>query len=280
MGAASVLGIIASFFMKSLPAAKPEEPLGQKPAWLAAGMGFVMVYGLLLELHHKHWRGWESVAMVVAVVAILGCFTVANGPDLLANWRIIKQDRLLRLGTIAVNYFWFMGAVLQLNIFLYAKEVLVVSDRVASFLVIAVAMGIGAGSWLCAELSGGQIKLNLVRVGALGMSLFATDLIWAHHSLLRAYFDFFMIGASGGFYDIPLMALIQARSPAAERGRVMAMINFLSFVAILLASGVLWFLSNPLHHDPAQVFFTLGILSLFSTSLVFLVQYRKRLSPS
>ncbi len=276
MGVASVAGVIASFFMEKRPAAKPEEPLGQKPAWLAAGMGFMMVFALLLELHHRHWREFETSAMVVSIVAMLACFTVANAPDLIANWRIIRPDRALRLGTIAVNYFWFMGAILQLNIFLYAKDIMEVSDRIASLMVMAVAIGVGVGSYACGKLSRGEIKLGFVRLGALGMSVFAIDLLWAYSSLPRAFFDFFMLGAAGGFYDIPLMALIQGRSPAAERGRIMATINFFSFMAILLASGVLWFLSNPLHQNPAEVFFTLGVLSLLSTSLVFLSRRHKR----
>lgn len=274
MGAASLLGLAASYAMDPLPAAKPEEPLGQKPAWLAAGMGFVMTFALLNELHHKHWRGWETVAMAVSIIAMLVCFTIANGPDLLANWRLIRPDKPLRQATIAVNYFWFMGALLQLNIFLYAKEMMHVSDKVASLLVMGVAVGVGFGSWLCAKLSKGSIEMRFVRIGALGMSLFAIDLMWAHTSLWRAGVDFFMLGAAAGFYDIPLMALVQSRSPAAERGRVMAMINFLSFVAILLASGVLWLFSNPLHHNPAQVFFSLGILSLVGTLLVWLFSDR------
>jgi len=275
MGAASLAGLAASFYMTPLPAAKPDEPLGQRPAWLAAGMGFVMVFALLLELHHRRWRGWETVAMAVSVISLLGCFTVANASDLIANWRIIRPDRLLKLGTIAVNYFWFMWALLQLNIFLYAKDLMKVSDRIASLMVMAVAVGVGAGSYGCAKLSHGKVRMDLVRLGALGMSLFAIDLLWAQTSLPRAFLDFFMLGAAAGFYDIPLMALVQGRSPAAERGRIMATINFLSFVAILLASGALWLLSNPLHHDPAQVFFTLGIISLFGTSLVFLFHRRK-----
>jgi len=273
MGLASAAGLAASFFMKPLPAAKPDESLGQKPAWLAAGMGFVMVYALLVELHHRHWHGWEISAMVVSLIAIAGCFSIANGPDLLANWRIIQPDRRLRLGTIAVNYFWFMGAVLQLNIFLYAKDIMDVSDKVASLLVMAVAIGIGAGSYACGKLSRGRVEIKFVFFGALGMSLFAIDLLWAYRSLPRAFFDFFMLGACGGFYDIPLMALIQAKSPQAERGRVMATINFFSFMAILFASGVLWFLSNVFQQNPAQVFFLLGVASLAVVSAVYLNKY-------
>jgi len=273
MGLASAAGLAASFFMTSLPAAKPQEPLGQKPAWLAAGMGFVMVYALLAELHHRHWHGWEISAMVVSVVAIAACFTVANAPDLMANWQIIRPDRRLKLGAIAVNYFWFMGALLQLNIFLYAKDIMDVSDRVASLLVMAVAIGVGAGSYLCGRLSRGKVEIKFVLLGACGMSLFAIDLLWADQSLFRAFFDFFMLGAAGGFYDIPLMALVQARSPVAERGRIMATINFFSFVAILFASGVLWFLSNVMHQNPAQVFYDLGVVSLAGVLLAYFSKY-------
>ena len=273
MGLASAAGLAASYFMKPLPAAKPQESLGQKPAWLAAGMGFVMVSALLMALHRRHWHGWEISAMVVSLLAIVGCFSIANGPDLLANWRIIAPDRRLRLGTIAINYFWFMGAVLQLNIFLYAKDIMAASDKVASLMVIAVALGIGSGSYVCGKLSRGRVKIPFVFFGALGMSLFAIDLLWAYASLTRAFFDFFMLGAAGGFYDIPLMALIQAKSPEAERGRVMATINFFSFVAILFASGVLWILSNVLHQNPAQVFFILGVVSLAAVSVLYLNKY-------
>jgi len=273
MGVASAAGLAASFYIKPLPAAKPDESLGQKPAWLAAGMGFVMVYALLMELHRRHWHGWEISAMVVSLVAIFICFSIANGPDLLANWRIIQLDRRLRLGTIAVNYFWFMGAVLQLNIFLYAKDIMDASDKVASLLVMAVAIGVGVGSYVCGKWSRGRVEIQFVFLGALGMSIFAIDLLWAYSSLPRAFMDFFMLGAAAGFYDIPLMALIQAKSPEAERGRVMATINFFSFAAILLASGVLWFLSNVLQQNPAQVFFILGVISLGAVSAVYLNKY-------
>ena len=71
------------------------------------------------------------------------------------------------LGPIAVNYFWFMGAILQLNIFLYAKDIMDVSDKTASLLVMAVAIGVGVGSYACAKLSRGKIELGLVSLGAL-----------------------------------------------------------------------------------------------------------------
>jgi hypothetical protein len=53
----------------------------------------------------------------------------------------------------------------------------------------------------------------------------------------------------------------------------MATINFFSFVAILFASGVLWFLSNVMHQNPAQVFYDLGVVSLAGVLLAYFSKY-------
>ncbi len=191
--------------------------------------------------------------------------------DLVKNWQIIRQDSLLRLGTIAVNYFWLMGAILQLNIFLYAREMMGASPQQSGMLLVAVALGIGIGSFLAGKFSRGKVELGLVPLGALGMSLFAMELLWAYPSYHRVMFDFFMLGMSGGFYEIPLAALIQSRSPAPERGRVLATVNFFSFVAILAASGVLWVLGPVARFNPAKIFFIIGLVSLSGLMVVFIL---------
>jgi acyl-[acyl-carrier-protein]-phospholipid O-acyltransferase / long-chain-fatty-acid--[acyl-carrier-protein] ligase len=188
--------------------------------------------------------------------------------DLMANWRLVKPDQALRHCMVAVNYFWLIGAILQLNIFLYTSQMMKLSEEMSGGLLAAVMVGIALGSWLCGKLSRGTVELGFVGLGAVGMSLFGIDLMWAHENIYRAAIDFFMMGMSAGFYEVPLMAFLQWRSPPAERGRIMATVNFLSFVAILAASAVLWLLGNVLHLNPAQVFFTLGTLSLTGVVLI------------
>lgn len=189
--------------------------------------------------------------------------------DLMENWKLIKQDRALKLGIIATNYFWFMGSILLLNVVLYAREMLKVGPEKTGVLFACAAIGVGMGSLLAGKLSKGKVEVGLVPIGSLGMSIFAIDLMWAHHSIYRTGFDLFMLGLSGGLYEIPLIALIQWRSAPAERGRVLATQNFLSFVAILSANVVLWFLGSKLLLDPAEVLFALGIASFIGTVFVY-----------
>ena len=185
--------------------------------------------------------------------------------DLSENWRLVRQDGLLMRGVIAVNYFWFIGAALQLNLVLYGSRMLSVSAEKTTWLIMAVAIGVGTGSFICGKFSKQKIVLGWVPVGALIMTIFGFDLLWAYHSFVRSAVAFFMLGLGGGFYDIPLMALIQARSPAPDRGRILATVNFFSFVAILGATVVLWLLGSLAGLNPAQVFGALAGMSLIST---------------
>lgn len=122
----------------------------------------------------------------------------------------------------------------------------------------------------------GKIERGLIAIGALGMGLFAVDLFWAHASLFRALMDFFMIGVFAGLYYIPLVSLIQARAPAAERGRILATTNFLSFVAIALAAGVLWILGTVVQFNSAQVFVCLGLGAAMETVFIYRYLYASR----
>jgi acyl-[acyl-carrier-protein]-phospholipid O-acyltransferase/long-chain-fatty-acid--[acyl-carrier-protein] ligase len=182
--------------------------------------------------------------------------------DLIANWKLISRERSLKLGAIAVNYFWFVGAVFQLNIFLYAKQMMGVSDQMTGILLASLLIGIVLGSVIAGLISGKQVELGLVPLGLLGMGIFAIDLHWAYQSTPRLVIDLFLLGASAGFYDIPLTALVQWRSPPGERGRVLATINFISFVAILMGSASLWVIHTYTDLNPAQVFLALGTATL------------------
>ncbi|MBP9128508.1 MAG: MFS transporter, partial [Elusimicrobia bacterium] len=186
-------------------------------------------------------------------------------PDLRENWMLIKGDKALRLSLIATGWFWFMGGVLHLNMLVYVKQIMGLSDKVSGVLLIALVIGIAAGSMLAGRLSKQKVELGLVPLGALGLSFFTLDLFFSHAVFIRTFVDVIFLGISAGVFIIPLQTLIQIRSPKEERGRVLATGNFLSFVAILLSSGFLWLMSGVFKADPAQIFLVLGILSIAAT---------------
>ena len=53
-------------------------------------------------------------------------------------------------------------------------------------------------------------------------------------------FLLFGLGFSAGFFDVPLAALIQLRSPASSRGGVLMTANMLTWVGIFAAGALFW----------------------------------------
>src|SRR5262249_25684746 len=80
---------------------------------------------------------------------------------------------------------------------------------------------------------------------------------------LRAYYIssawLFLLGASAGFFNVPLEAYIQQRSDLKQRGTVLAASNFISFSLMLLASGLFYVMREQLHLSASTVFLIAGL---------------------
>lgn len=282
-----VLSLQATFFGPAkygvLPEMMSASELSSGNAWLNIGTFSAILIGTLAASRLAEHRMMAAGLMAVcAVVGVLSSLLMSPLPaakpgaalswnpiaDLRDNWKLIRQDRALYLCVIAVNFFWFMGAAFQTNLFLYSKEMMKATPEVAGYLIVVIAIGVGAGSFIAARLSKEKVELGLVPIGAFGMAVFASDLMWAYGSHVRPFVDFFLLGAFAGLYYIPLVSLIQWRCPATDRGRVMATTNFLSFVAIAAAAGVLWVFGSVFHINSAQVFLALGVVAAAGTFAV------------
>src|SRR5712664_2286256 len=84
--------------------------------------------------------------------------------------KLIRGDRVLWLAVVGNTYFFFVGALLQFNIFLYGQDVLHLDSTHGGLLQGAVAIGIGVGSLAAGFLSGGKIEYGLIPLGALGIT--------------------------------------------------------------------------------------------------------------
>jgi 1-acyl-sn-glycerol-3-phosphate acyltransferase len=108
---------------------------------------------------------------------------------------------------------------------------------------------------LCERLSGRKIEVGLVPFGSIGLTVFAVDLWLASKSLRatelagldvflrsaehwRVAADLVLIGLFGGFYIVPLYALIQERSAPSHRSRIIAANNILNAIFIVASAGI------------------------------------------
>ena len=182
--------------------------------------------------------------------------------DLGAQWRLVRPDRALKLAVIGNTYFWFLGALLQFVIVFYGREILHLDETRGSYLQAALAIGIGLGSFAAGYLSGGKIEYGLIPLGGVGMAVFGSLVSLHGLSFLQVMWLLGALGFAGGFFVVPINALIQHRPDEDKKGGVIAYANWLSFVGVLVASAIYSGFTHYLHVGLETFFLWTALLSL------------------
>src|SRR5579864_6981296 len=167
--------------------------------------------------------------------------------DLGAQLKTMRADRVLGWAVLGNTYLFFLAALLQFTIVIYGHDVLRIDDAHTSYLQAAVGIGIGIGSLAAGYLSGGKIEYGLIPLGAVGMTVFGALLYSPGQSLATAATHLALLGFFGGFFAVPLGAMIQHRPRPEHKGGVIAASNLLSFVGIFIAAGAYYFFSSVMH---------------------------------
>lgn len=254
-------------------------------------LGGMMLGGTLIAI-----PGWGRAAVSVAVILIaVAGYLASRGvplvpsavPDLRIRWnfpaetvRVIgytHERRAVFLSVLGNSWFWFFGALFLAQLPGFVEDVVHGTPAVVTLLLVVFSLGVGVGSLLCERLSGRRVELGLVPFGSIGMTLFALDLFlatqWHTRSLVelgplevlrapsswRWLFDLAMIGLFGGFYSVPLNAIIQHRSDPEKRSRIIAGNNILNSLFMVAAAGVGILCLGPLHFSIPQVFLVAAI---------------------
>jgi len=146
-------------------------------------------------------------------------------------------------------------------------------------------VGIGLGSALCERLSHNRVELGLVPFGAFGLTFFGACLYFAtpaepigvNLSLMEFItssagrniaFSVLGIGLFGGFYIVPLYALIQSRSRPDRLSRAIACNNILNAV-LMVASALMAITLTSIGVSIAGIFLTLAILNTLVAIYIF-----------
>jgi acyl-[acyl-carrier-protein]-phospholipid O-acyltransferase/long-chain-fatty-acid--[acyl-carrier-protein] ligase len=188
--------------------------------------------------------------------------------DLIKQVQVVRPDRTLHLAVVGNTYFWFLGALLQFVIVFYGREVLHIDETHGGYLQAALAIGIGLGSYAAGLLSAGKIEYGLIPLGAIGMSLFAFAISIHGLTFLQVVLLLAALGFSGGFFIVPINALIQHRPAEDKKGSVIAFANFLSFIGVIGASAIYSGFTHYLHIGLQSFFICTAVLSLAATAYV------------
>lgn len=244
-------------------------------------------------------------AGAVVSVAVLGYLTsckIPTGPaalpELKMDWNIFRQSwTTMKIGlgqTPAVSrslvgnsWFWFLGAVYLTQIPAYAKDWLYGDESVVTLILTVFSLGIGLGSMLCEKMSGEKVEIGLVPFGSIGLTVFGILLWWVSggfpqaaqphdwlgvlgHAQAWAIMGSIMgIGLFGGFYIVPLYALIQSRSVESQRARVIAANNILNALFMVISAIVSIAFLTLAELSIPQLFLVISLMNIAVNSYIF-----------
>jgi len=277
LGALFLLGCHSTLFgpvkYALLPQHLHEDELVGGNALVEAGTFVAILLGTLaggMLAAAEHGELWiASAGLVVALAGYLTSRGVPPAPapepglkvnpnPLTETWRNIgfaRENQPVYLAILGISWFWLYGALFLAQFPAYAKSVIGGGEGTVTLLLATFTVGIGLGSLLCEKLSGGQIEIGLVPFGSIGLTIFGLDLafaspaglpagaplavaeVLAQPGVVRVLLALLMLGVFGGFFIVPLYAMMQSRSAAAHRARVIAANNIMN--ALFMVSGAL-----------------------------------------
>jgi 1-acyl-sn-glycerol-3-phosphate acyltransferase len=243
-------------------------------ALVESGTYVAIITGLIVGVETVDFESGRQTVLAMTLVGI-SCIgyltsrqvprTEAVDPGLKINWnawqetwvivRYAREEKSVFLSILGISWFWFFGSALTIQMPAYTADILVGNESIVTALLVAFAVGIGLGSLLCERMSGRRIELGLVPFGSIGMSLFAIDLYFAQPEAAatsvrsvgeflgragswRILADLALLGAFGGFYSVPLYALIQKRSNRRHLSRIIAANNIINSLLIVGAAVI------------------------------------------
>ena len=215
------------------------------------------------------------ISLTVVIIAVLGYLSSrfilkqqVSSPDLKIDWNFFrtsfqtlkyaKSIPLIFMILLGNSWYWFYGATYLTQIPQLTQQNLHASENVVSLLLTFFSVGIGVGSLLCRRIGGSEVNIKMVPIGAIGLTLFAFYLALSlayvpertgammnvadmfnhgaiyYHVMLAVT----LLGISGGFYIVPLYAMMQAYSPRSYRARVVAANNILN--AVFMVSSAIF----------------------------------------
>ena len=215
------------------------------------------------------------ISLTVVIIAILGYLSSrfilkqqVSSPDLKIDWNFFRTSfqtlkyakslPLIFMILLGNSWYWFYGATYLTQIPQLTQQNLHASENVVSLLLTFFSVGIGVGSLLCRRIGGSEVNIKMVPIGAIGLTLFAFYLALSlafvpertgammnvadmfnhgaiyYHVMLAVT----LLGISGGFYIVPLYAMMQAYSPHSHRARVVAANNILN--AVFMVSSAIF----------------------------------------
>ena len=280
-----LMGCHSAIFAPSKYGIMPEILPHEKLSWGNGIMELLTFLGVILStiaagLFVKEFKGKEWLAgPILLVLAIIGwAFSRSITPapaaapdsplrinpftDLWRQLSIMKQDRDLWRACWGNAGFFFISALVMMNVMLFGEDTLKLPEEDVAILNVWLMIGVGLGSVFAGYVSRGHIEYRLVPIGALGLALSTIPMGWPGVSLNTFSVCLGVLGFSAGLFIVPIVSVIQHRPSPESKGAVQGAVSSLSFIGMMVSAGVFWVASEVFNISSGQVFWVCGASAL------------------
>ena len=258
-----------------IPQMLEERELLRGNAYVNAGTYVAVIFGavlgnyLITVPHGGLVTG--AVILLMAALGLCGAFLIPEmksespslriDPNLVrASWDVLRavfRDRVLTHCVTGLSTFWMTAALYVSLLAGFCKDVLNATPHLVPILYLLFSAGVAVGSVLCQAVGRKRPVMPLVSPALVLMAVFTLDLFFAARSWTHAPDTLFTVGellrypaswriaadlvllaACGGFYSVPLNALLQHKADPREVARAVAANNIVNSFAIALGTVV------------------------------------------
>ncbi len=220
--------------------------------------------------------------VVVSIIGLLASFCIEYTPpaksekrfnisifrEISDTLKVARQHPSLLVTIFGSAFFLFLGAFVQLNLIPFAVEFMHLTDNQGGYLFLLMAFGIGAGSITAGKISGPIVELGLVPIACFCIAIccYLLDAMSSYFYAIPVLVT--LAGFFGGIYQIPLDSYIQVTSPNNYRGQIVATTNFMSFLGVLCASALMYFVNEVLDYKADKGFAIVANVTLLVTAII------------
>ncbi len=228
---------------------------------IAGGVVCVSLIGLLASLGIKKYQA----------AAPDKPFPWAGPFHSLRDLATLKNDPLLLLAVVSDAFFYFLAALVVLIINTYGIDQLGLSQTTTSLMSVALMVGVALGAAYGSRTADLQSWTKVLVPGTSGMGagLIAaalTSRLPDGYMVIALFASFMAAGFCGGFFLIPITSFIQVRPKETDKGQVIAVVGFCSFIGILVAGQVYTILDLTMQPDTMLV--VSGLVSFFAALIL------------
>ena len=261
-----------------IPQMLEERELLRGNAYVNAGTYVAVIFGavlgnFLITVPHGS-LATGAVILLMALIGLCGAFLIPDMPPeapslridpnlVRASWDVIRtvfHEKVMTHCVIGLSTFWMTAALYVSLLAGFCKDVLHAEPHLVPVLYLLFSAGVAIGSVLCQTVGRRRAVMPLVSPALVLMAFFTLDLYfasrsWAHApsdaDVLLSVFDLMrfpaswriaadliLLAACGGFYSVPLNALLQHKADPVQVARAVAANNIVNSFAIAVGAVV------------------------------------------